>query len=317
MTGVQTCALPIYFGDWRNKKCYEVYKKSPSQCKTCKVAEIYQFGEVRVLNESGIDKNGKICHYIVHIAPLKGKEGNIDYVVEMSTDVTENTRYQKQYNLFFEMVPSYVSIIDKNYKIVRANKKFRDTFGEVKGKYCYEVYKKRKKKCRYCPASLTFKDGKEHISAEVGKTFMGEDTHYVVNTTPMSTNEDGVQLVLEIATDITDVHNLEEQLRKAHDFYATLIENADDGIIAINQHNKVEIFNQSAKKILNWNSFKKPVLNQLMQILPPEFFDEPDEIGEIVNSSEQEIKTLDDVPIPVRFNAIELKIGRASCRERV
>ncbi len=305
-----------YFGEWQGKKCYQSCKKSESRCSYCQLEKVFESGETVVSNESGIDNNGRTCHYIVHFAPMKDREGKIRYVVEMATDVTETAKYQRQYNLLFEKVPSYVTIIDKNYKIVRANKKFRDTFGEAKGKKCYEAYKKRGRRCKKCPARKTFKDGKEYTSVEVGKTFSGQSAHYIVQTTPLSVTEDGVQLVIETATDITNINRLESQIRRTRDFYAALVENAKDGILALNENNKVEIFNDSAKEILNWTSFKKPTTNQVKKMFPKEFLDEPDN-GDIVKLNETRVKTYDDKEVPVRFNAIELKsksknIGRVA-----
>ena len=80
---------------------------------------------------------------------------------------------------------------------------------------------------------------------------------------------------MEIATDITEITELQDTLRKAHDYYATLIENSEDGILATDEKNKTIVFNTSAKKILNWNSNKKPVYNKLKEILPLEFFGRP------------------------------------------
>ncbi|ROL61379.1 PAS domain S-box protein [Bacteroidetes/Chlorobi group bacterium ChocPot_Mid] len=300
-----------YFGKEEKKKCYEVYKNHGKKCLHCQIDRVFDFGETVVSNESGIDKNGRTCHYIVHLAPIRNDKNEINYVIEMSVDITDTTKFQEQYNLLFEKVPSYLTIIDKDFRIVRANKKFRDTFGDSKGKKCYEVYKKRKRKCRYCPASQTFKDGEEHISAEVGKSFLGTETHYIVNTTPLSTTREGVQLVMEIATDISELHQLEEQLRKAHDFYASLIENAEDGIIAINENNKVEVMNRSAKNILEWESFKKPVISQLKEMLPAEFFDDND-IDSNTKLNETIIRTINGKQIPVKFNTLHLSSKKKS-----
>ncbi len=191
-----------YFGDWEGKKCYEVYKKSSNHCSNCFANNVFNEGITEVSNESGIDKNGRACHYIVHIAPLKDQNNDTKYAIEMSLDITETTHFQKEYDILFENVPSYIAIIDRNYRIIRANKRLRDTFGDVQGRHCFEVYKKRKKRCRRCPAALTFKDAKEHFSSEIGLTYSGGRTRYVVSTTALSKNEEGVQLIIEIATDI-------------------------------------------------------------------------------------------------------------------
>jgi PAS domain S-box-containing protein len=296
-----------YFGDWEGKKCYEVYKNKSQRCEYCKVSEVLSTGKSQVSNESGFDKNEKLCHYIVHLAPLIDENGDITHIVEMSTDITETTRFQREYDILFENVPSYVSVIDSNFRIVRANKRFRDTFGDVQNKYCYEVYKKSNKKCRKCPATRTFMDGNDHISSEIGLTFSGEKTKYIVNTTALSKNDKGIQLVIEIATDITELTELQDSLRKSHDYYASLIENSDDGIVATDERGKVVVFNTAAKEILNWKNRKRPTLNKLKELFPEEFFTNANLKGIITRREEAWIKAQNNKEIPVRFNAIELR----------
>ncbi len=295
-----------YFGEYEGKKCYEVYKKKTCPCSHCRVHEVFSEGKTVVSNEQGLDKNSKQCFYVVHQEPLKDKEGKVKYVVEMSTDVTESTRYQHEYNILFERVPGFISIIDRNYRIIRSNKKLRDTFGEVEGKFCYEVYKKRKSICKNCPAALTFEDGKDHISSETGKDLSGEDTQYLVNTTPLTHNGE-VNLVIEIANDITELVHLHREVRQINDFFATLIQNSQAAILAINNHGKTEIFNPEAKRMFGWTSFRKPVMNQIEKMMPKEFFSKANGNGEIINVSETTVYTLDDEAIPVRMKAVELR----------
>ncbi len=295
------------FGEFRGKKCYEVYKKTSEQCSHCRVREVFETGRTLVSNEEGIDKNNKICYYVVHLAPLKEENGDINYVVEMSTDVTETNRYQREYNILFERVPGFISVIDRDFRIVRANKKLRDTFGEVRGKRCWEVYKKRKNKCRHCPADLTFKDGLDHVSSEVGKTTTGVETQYYVNTTPLSVRDGNVSMVIEIATDISEIVQLHRELRLINDFFATLIQNSHAAVLAINDQGKTEIFNPAAKSMFGWTSFKKPVLNQIKNMMPEEFFGDSDRDGIIYSNDETFVYTLDGDEIPVSIKAVELR----------
>ncbi|MDA3843964.1 MAG: PAS domain-containing protein [Candidatus Kapabacteria bacterium] len=295
-----------YFGEYTGRKCYEVYKKRSSPCRHCGAAEVFRTGEVIVSNEEGIDKNNRTCFYVVHLAPLKEENGEVNYIVEMSTDVTETTRYQHQYNILFERVPGFISVIDKNYNIIRVNKKLRDTFGEVNDKKCFEVYKKRGRKCKNCPAAQTFKDGKDHVSYETGKSDNGEDTQYFVNTTPLSMKGGKASLVIEIATDITELVQLHKEVRKLNDFFVTLIRHSYSAILAVNKYGKTEIFNPAAKELFNWESFKKPVSGQIEKMMPPEFFEESDGDGNII-SGEIEVRDLHNELIPVRMKAVELR----------
>ena len=82
----------------------------------------------------------------------------------------------------------------------------------MRGKFCYEVYKRRTTPCDNCPAALTFEDGLEHSSTQVGVTRTGAPSHYRVNTSPLSRGEEGVAHVIEIATDITEIKTLEREV---------------------------------------------------------------------------------------------------------
>ena len=202
-----------YFGNWRGKKCYQVYKNLDRPCENCNAILTFQDGKTRVSDEAGVDHKGRPAHYVVHIAPLKKrKNATIDYVIELSSDVTEVQRWQREYQLLFDRVPCYITIIDKNYKIIRANESFRKNFGEVRGRQCYEVYKKRQSKCPNCPAAKTFKDGMVHRSNQVGIKKEGEKTYYIVTTSPLGRPNEEVNQVIEISTDITELKKLEKDI---------------------------------------------------------------------------------------------------------
>jgi len=112
-------------------------------------------------------------------------------------------------------VPCYITIIDRNFKIIRANESFRKNFGEVRGRQCYEVYKQRKTKCPNCPAAKTFKDGTVHHSNQVGIKQKGEKTYYMVTTSPLGRPHEEINQVIEISTDVTELKKLEKEIIEA------------------------------------------------------------------------------------------------------
>ncbi len=205
-----------YFGKWRGRKCYQVYKKLDRPCDRCNSALTFEDGKARVSDEVGVDQHGRQAHYVVHIAPLKkDPHGPVDYIVEMSRDVTETKGWQQEYQILFDRVPCYITVIDNDFRIVRANEAFRERFGDVRGEHCYEIYKRRKKKCPHCPAAKTFKDGKVHRSDQVGVSKTGERTNYIVTTSPLARGSEKIAHVIEISTDITETKKLEEEIIEA------------------------------------------------------------------------------------------------------
>jgi signal transduction histidine kinase len=307
-----------YFGEWRGHRCFEVCKGATDRCSNCQALSTFDDGRVRVSDESGVDRHGRTCHYVVHLAPVKDADGRVLYVIEMTTDLTETRRWQREYDLFFERVPCYVSVIDHDFRVVRANEKFREAFGEAEGKYCYEAYKRRTKPCSHCPAALTFKDGAEHVSNQVGVHQNGTPAHYVVTTSALSRGGHGVAHVIEMATDITKVRELETELKKAHDFYESLVRNAPSGILATDTADKVRIMNPAARALLNWGLGRPPSPERLRAMLPEEFFTTTQEASApLVNILEASLRAVGGEEVPVRFSAVELRshgtrLGRAA-----
>jgi PAS domain S-box-containing protein len=205
-----------YFGEWGGEKCYKVYQNLDHPCDDCHSKAVFEDGKTRVRDRVGIDRKGRQRHYVVHIAPLRTrKNGPVDYVIEMSSEVTATRQWQEEYQILFDRVPCYIAVIGDDYKILRANEAFREAFGDVKGKYCYEVYKHRKQKCGHCPAARTFKDGKVHKSDQAGINKFGEKTDYIVNTAPLTRTGNKVHHVIEISTDITEIKKLEKDVIEA------------------------------------------------------------------------------------------------------
>ena len=45
------------------------------------------------------------------------------------------------YKQYFDSMPCYLTIQDRDLKVILANKKFEEDFGNYRGRYCYQVYK--------------------------------------------------------------------------------------------------------------------------------------------------------------------------------
>ncbi len=295
-----------FFGDWEGRRCHEVLKGSADRCARCSARAVFEDGMVRVSDERGINRDGRKCHYVVHLAPIRNAKGEITHVIEMTTDLTETRHWQRQYNLVFDRVPCYATVIDRDFRILRANEKFRRTFGDVQGKYCYEVYKRRNKPCGHCPAALTFEDGKEHTAHQVGTQKDGAPVYYSVTTSPLSRGEEGVEHVIEMATDVTPIRELENKLLDAHNFYESLIRNSATGILAVGTDGHTRVMNPAAKKLLDWKGNRPPGPNSLRRMLPPEFFEvKPD--GGSLHLPETVIRTHKGEQVPVRFSSVCLK----------
>ena len=305
-----------YFGDWQHKKCYEAYKGRFTPCENCMSFKTFEDGRVRVTDEVGIDRHGRTSHYVGHIVPIKDENGDIPYVIEMTTDVTETKRWQREYSILFERAPCYIAVVDQNFRITRTNELFRNTFGESKGKFCYEVYKHRKTKCKDCPAVKTLQDGQVHSSTQIGLTKEDNKAQYVITTSPLSRGEGKVSHIIEMAVDVTEIRKLEKELAKSNILREALVNNSPFGIIAMNKDDKATIVNPSAEELFKLDKNVDIVSLNFRDMLPDDFF----KLTRKTSKRELNDTTIRDLEgdiIPVNLTSILLKqanevIGKAA-----
>jgi PAS domain S-box-containing protein len=297
------------FGKPAGRRCYEAYKRADSVCDGCMAMRTFADGKGRISDEDGMDKQGRVANFVVHHAPVYDEVGEIAYVIKMSYDLTETKSLQREYNAFFEQVPCYVAVINRDLRIVRANELLRDTFGDPVGEHCFEVYKHRRDRCPDCPALKSFADGGSYRSEQVGVNLRGDPTHYVVSTTPMSRNGQDPSHVVEMAVDVTDVHKLSAELMKETAFRHILIENTLDALVAIDAEGVVNIFNRAAEAL-----FKEPADRVIGAVrgerfLPAEFLRAIEDGTISLSLAETRVADASGRVIPVRFSGSELRDG--------
>jgi len=81
-------AFKSRFGDWEDKKCFDVYKSRDSICEDCTSRFAFSNGKTSVSEQTGYDKNDKLIHYIKYTVPVIGKNNHVNYLVEISTETT-------------------------------------------------------------------------------------------------------------------------------------------------------------------------------------------------------------------------------------
>jgi PAS domain S-box-containing protein len=84
------------YGAWEDRPCYEVYKDRMEPCPHCAAVKTFEDGKVRVREEEGVVENGERMDYLVHMVPVRGPFGKIRFIVEMSTDISQVKRLEKE-----------------------------------------------------------------------------------------------------------------------------------------------------------------------------------------------------------------------------
>ena len=107
-----------------------------------------------------------------------------------------------QYKQYFEEMPCYLSIHDRDFRITEGNRRFREDFGERIGDFCFQVYKQRDEICPACPVEKTFNDGIGHHSEQLLTTRDGREVHVRVHTTPIRDGDGNITAVMETHDDV-------------------------------------------------------------------------------------------------------------------
>ena len=136
----------------------------------------------------------------------------------MAVDVTLLKRLQskieqkqQEFQYLFENVPCYLTVVDKDFNIIRNNNLFMRDFGVAEGRKCFQVYKGLGHRCDNCPVEKTFRDGGTNYSEEIWRK-NGEDIYIIVYTAPILDDKGAVTAVMEMSTNITEVKMLQGEL---------------------------------------------------------------------------------------------------------
>jgi len=99
------------FGDREGEKCHRSYKGADQTCKDCPVEKTFRDGQVHSGEEVVVTKDGKEANVIVYAAPIRNESGWIETAMEMSTNITEVKKLQRELVLMGQTVASMAHTI--------------------------------------------------------------------------------------------------------------------------------------------------------------------------------------------------------------
>jgi PAS domain S-box-containing protein len=190
--------------------------------------------------------------------------------IEIATDITDLKTAQKElmnakeeWEKTFDAIPEIVMIIDREYRIIRANKALSEKLGtgreDLSGRLCHEVFHKSNKPYSFCPHNKASLDGRLH-SAEVFSENM--QCYYSINAAPMFDEHGQFSGSIEIAYDITDRKRLEDRLRD-------LIETTSDWIWEVDKTGIYTYASQRVRDILGYEP-EEVIGKTPFDLMPPE-----------------------------------------------
>ena len=173
----------------------------------------------------------------------------------------ELQKQKDEYQDLFDKAPCMIAVQDRNYRLIRYNKGFRDRFDPKPGSLCYQAYKGRDEKCGDCPMDKTFKDGRSHYGEAEGVGKDGEPTHWIFITAPVRDDQGRITSAMEMSIDITRRKRLERDLQRSEEKYHAIFNNISTPVFVVNQAD-FKILDCNIKAVEVYGAMKGALLGQ-------------------------------------------------------
>ena len=164
--------------------------------------------------------------------PIRDANGQVTRFIGIVLDITERKQVEQALNnakleweRTFDSVPDLIAILDRQHRIVRANKAMAQALGvtpeQTIGLRCYERVHGTTQPPDLCPHSLTINEGKAHV-AEVHEDRLGGD--FLVSTTPLMDEQGQIVGSVHMARNITARKQMEKKLEEYTKHLEDLVE---------------------------------------------------------------------------------------------
>jgi PAS domain S-box-containing protein len=201
----------------------------------------------------GFDVDQKLVERSLDISSreLTGNNRALRQEIDERKQVEERLRHAAQeWRTTFDSITDLVSIHDKDFKIVRVNKAFADTFGmkpkEIIGKTCYELVHGTKEPLQICPHKQTLDTKKPH-GAEFFEPHLG--VYLEVSASPIFDENGEIIATVHIAKNITERKQAEEALR----LFSQAVDSSADGIAMGNLEGMITYVNEAFARMFDYS----------------------------------------------------------------
>ena len=126
--------------------CFRAYKDRHEKCEVCPVERTFEDGQSHYGQETGLNKDGSITHWLARTSPIRNPQGEIVAVMEVCLDITRMKlleerleKSEKKYYAIFNNIPNPVFILDvESLEILDCNESVKAVYGYDK----HEIIKK-------------------------------------------------------------------------------------------------------------------------------------------------------------------------------
>ena len=206
-------------GNKIGRNSWDIYSEKAGSKENCPVGRTFSTAQGQRRRETVRNMDGSDLPVIVHTAPIRNRNGEVELVLEMAADLTEVSRLQEdlmtcqqRFELLFDAAPCYLTVQDRNLRLVTANKRFLEDFGRGFGSFCARAFTHDGEPHPDCPILKTFEEGIPQQAETVVTSKNGERYNVLIWTAPIKNAAGEVTHVMEMSTNITQIRQLQDQL---------------------------------------------------------------------------------------------------------
>ncbi|RMG02451.1 MAG: PAS domain S-box protein, partial [Nitrospirae bacterium] len=231
--------------------------------------------------------------YIVSLALEKARMFEMQVRKEQ-----EALEAKKRLDILFESVQSGIVTLDRDYRILSANRYVEDflnlEIADIVGKDALEVFHEKDGVCPHCVAKLTFETGDINMITQSKGANYAELSSYPI----LGDNGEVVEAVVLIQ-DITDrvlyqeeIISLYREVAQTKEYLESLIDNSADAIVTTDLKGIVTSWNKGAERIYGWT--EQEALGVFLPFIPDFLLDAEMEYIERIKSGEiiRDIETM-------------------------
>lgn len=155
---------------------------------------------------------------------------SLRYQSHLEDQVREKTRELELSNTFLESIFDHTGdvlfVLDRNYRIVRANRMARDLYAEsapITGRVCFKTIHGRRIPCANCPVRDALKTGSAREAVIPYPNEGDPKRWFTVSAFPILDGNGEVTHIIESGRDITHLKSLQDKLTRAVEQKATLL----------------------------------------------------------------------------------------------
>ena len=158
----------------------------------------------------------------------------------LASEQVSAARERQQFETLVDLLPAYLVLLSPEKEIIRANRYFREQFGDPVGLKCYQSLFNRDMPCDNCESFKPFDNQESHQwewEGPDGRIYDVHDFLYELDDTPM---------ILEVDIDITKIKQAQKNLVRMNRYNRGLIEINMDALMTVKRSGEISDVNETA-----------------------------------------------------------------------